>query len=75
MIKYRHTDYAKFAAQEAEARLITLEKSGEMFCRLEALGVKYTVFQDCVEIDAPPEKLEAVQNMFRELWTNGVIGG
>ena len=47
------------------------EKSRELLRRLDAMGVKYTVLYDGLDIDAPPEKIEAVQNLFRELWTDG----
>lgn len=75
-MKYKQVEFSQssYVRQEAEAHRLMLEKSAEMFGRLDALGVKYSVFQDCIEIDAPEDKLEAVQNVLREMWPSGVVG-
>ena len=61
-----------FPVSELNKQLV--EKSSEFFRRIGELGAKYTVFQDCIEIDAPEDKVEAVQNVLRELWPSGVVG-
>ena len=63
--------FSNYAKQEEAALRIMQEKSRELLRRLDAMGVKYTVLYDGLDIDAPPEKIEAVQNLFRELWTDG----
>lgn len=70
----KYLSQSGYTQQEAKAHRLMREYSAEMFRRLDALGVKYSVYQDCIEIDAPEDKLEAVQNVLRELWSSGVVG-
>ena len=72
----KHTwfEFSLIAKQETEAFRIMREKSTEMFRRFDALGVQYSVYQDEILIDTPEDKVEAVQNVLRELWPSGVVG-